>query len=152
MTESNLLLELRCPACDWTELCDVAAMRAWLHAAGMLRRAKNPDAALVVELFRQSRERFECPGCDATLLIEEPDDDNWPAARNCQACGQPIPAARVAAVPTATLCAACQEKADRGEPTGQAEYCPLCGGILVLRKAAGTGITRYEMRCGDCGR
>ncbi len=116
-----------------------------------MRRAKNPEAALVVELFRQSREDFECPECDAVLLIEVPAQDDWPAARKCDGCGQPIPSARIEALPAATMCAACQEKTERGEAVGEAEYCPHCGGILVMRKAA-AGITRYVMRCGDCGR
>jgi predicted Zn finger-like uncharacterized protein len=34
---------------------------------------------------------------------------------------------------------------------GEAEYCPHCGGIMVLRKST-SGITRYTLRCGECGR
>ena len=144
-------LLLRCPGCDWTELCDVVGMRAWLHAHGMLRRAKDPESAMIVELFRKSRERFECPECDTVLLIESPQAEDWPEAKACHVCEQPITPARLAAIPTATTCAPCQEKIDRGEPTGEAEYCSSCGGLMVMRQT-GAGVTRFVMRCSDCGR
>jgi hypothetical protein len=117
----------------------------------MLRKATDPDPELVIELFRKSREKFECAECDAELLIEEPTDEDWPTDRKCEGCGQTIPGARIAVMPGATMCATCQEKTDLGEAVGEAEYCERCGGILVMRKA-GAGITRYIMRCGDCGR
>ena len=150
MSREDALL-LRCPACDWTELCDLVGMKAWLRALGMLRRDADPEPAMVVELFRTKREFFECPECESVLLIEKPSDEDWPETRTCNACGQPISAARLAAIPTATMCATCQEKTDRGEPTGEAEYCPYCGGIMVVRQA-GAGLTRYVMRCSDCGK
>ncbi len=151
MSARETILQLRCPDCRWSELCDLLGMRAWLHSVGMLRRATDPEAEMIVELFRKSREKFECPECDAELRIEQPADEDWPAAQSCQACGKTIPPARIAAIPGATMCAACQEKADRGESLGEAEYCEHCGGILVM-KQSGSGITRYTMRCSDCGR
>ena len=151
MSNSDELLLLRCPECDWSELCDLPGMTAWLRAHGMLRRSAEPESAVVRELFLRKREMFECPECDTTLLIEQPQQADWPQARSCETCHQPIPAARAAAPPAATRCAACQEKVDRGEPTGEAEYCAHCGGIMVMRQA-GAGLTRYVMRCGDCGR
>ena len=142
---------LRCPACDWTELCDDVGLLAWLRAHGMLRRATNPEPAMVRELFQRKRDLFACPECDSELLIEEAPQDDWPAARKCEVCSQPIAAARLAALPNAARCAPCQEKVDRGEPTGEAEYCPYCGGIMVLAQS-GAGLARYVMRCGDCGK
>lgn len=151
MSSRDHTLMLRCPDCDWSELCDLTGMRAWLHTLGMLRRVTDPEPAMLVELFRKSRERFECPECDATLLIEQPTEGDWGEAKTCQACGQVIPAERLAAIPSATTCAACQEKLDRGEVLGEAEYCDYCGGIMVMRKST-SGVTRYLMRCSDCGR
>jgi hypothetical protein len=54
-------------------------------------------------------------------------------------------------LPQATLCAACQQKVDRGEPVGPAEYCSLCGGILVLKRTT-KGIRRFVEVCSSCGR
>jgi len=144
-------LELRCPDCGWRDPCDIAGMRAWLHSVGMLRRATDSPPDLIVELFRNSRERFACPECDAVPLIEQPGEADWPASRTCEVCGEPIPSARLTALPSATTCAACQERIDRGEPVGEVEYCPRCGGMLVMRQAGGGG-ARYVMRCSDCGR
>lgn len=150
MSREEALL-LRCPACDWSELCDLVGMKAWLRAHGTLRRAADPEPAMIVELFRGKRELFECPECDTVLLIEAPQASDWAEARTCEACGKAIAEARLTAMPSAVRCAVCQEKVERGEPTGEAEYCSSCGGIMVMRQA-GAGITRYVMRCGDCGR
>ncbi len=151
-SEPTHRFDLTCPECDWSQLCDIAAMRQWLTRAGMLRRATDPDASLVVELFRTAHGKLLCQQCNAAVYIEEAiDKDNWSDERDCEGCGRPIPAARLEAIPTATLCAACQGKVDRGEPIGEAEYCERCGGIMVLRKT-GAGVTRYVLRCGDCGR
>jgi predicted RNA-binding Zn-ribbon protein involved in translation (DUF1610 family) len=126
-------------------------MRQWLQQAGALRRATEPEPALITELFRQSADKFACPDCGAALAIREVSDEVAFGGRKCEGCQQAIPAARLAAVPQAVLCAACQEKVDRGEPVGEAEYCPRCGGIMVLRKST-QGITRYTSRCSSCGR
>ena len=150
MSREDALL-LRCLACDWSELCDLIGMTAWLRAHGTLRKVADPDPAMVVELFRKKRELFECPECDGELLIEAPQASDWPETRTCEACGKAIAEARLAVMPAAQRCAACQEKVDRGQPTGEAEYCSYCGGIMVMRQA-GAGITRYVMRCDDCGR
>jgi predicted RNA-binding Zn-ribbon protein involved in translation (DUF1610 family) len=144
-------LELRCSACGWSERCDLAQMRTALVRAGMLRRATDPEPSLVQELFRQSAGKFSCPECDAALTVREVDDADWGAEVKCEGCQLPIPAARLAAAPGATLCAACQQRVDRGEPVGPAEYCSHCGGIMVLKRAT-KGIARYVERCSECGR
>jgi hypothetical protein len=144
-------LDLRCSTCGWSERCDLSQMHTALQRAGMLRRANDPEPSLVLELFRQSAGKFNCPECDAPLSVREVDDADWGAAVECEGCQQPIPAARLAAAPAATLCAACQQRVDRGEPVGLAEYCSHCGGIMVLKRAT-KGITRYVERCSECGR
>ena len=151
MALSDTVLELRCTRCDWSETCDVTGMLAWLRAYGSLKRATDPDPETVVELFRSKRETFACPECDAELLIEKSEVDTWPQTRACESCGQSIAPERLTAIPSANNCAVCQEKVDRGEPTGEAEYCPHCGGIMTIRQSD-AGLARYVMRCGDCGR
>ena len=151
MSSAETIFVLHCAACDWKETCDIPGMLAWLRAHGSLKRAVDPEPATVIELFRSKREIFECPECDAELFIQEPVENDWLQSRQCETCGQPIPPARLDAIPTATNCAGCQEKIDRGEPTGEAEYCSRCGGIMVMAKS-GSGLTRYVMRCSDCGR
>jgi predicted RNA-binding Zn-ribbon protein involved in translation (DUF1610 family) len=38
-------------------------MLRWLQRAGMMRRAKEPDEAMIAELFAQTAGRFSCPQC-----------------------------------------------------------------------------------------
>lgn len=152
MSDADCHRELRCAGCGWSDFCDVARMRHWLQRAGMLRRASDPEPQLIVELFGTVTKKLACPDCDGALTVEVPDDrEVWAATRPCEGCGGQIPPARLAAMPGTRFCAACQEKRDRGEPLGEAEYCPHCGGLLVMRRAT-SGVTRYVMRCRDCGR
>lgn len=144
-------LELRCPACGWNERSDLAQMRASLLRTGMLRRATDPEPSLVLELFRSSASKFACPQCDAAVAVRDVYDTGWGDAPKCEACEQSIPAARLAAVPGAILCADCQQKVDRGEPVGPAEYCEHCGGIMVLKRTT-QGIRRFVERCSECGK
>jgi predicted RNA-binding Zn-ribbon protein involved in translation (DUF1610 family) len=150
---------LRCPDCDFTAVCGLAEMLRWVQTAGMMRRAKEPDQAVIEELFSQTADRFPCPDCGrAGLLVEDAEDDQseeaWGMARKCARCGQPIPAERLEAVPNATHCAACQREADSldASDTAEAEYCPRCGSIMSLRQVRSRGVARYAMICPECGR
>ena len=130
-------------------------MLARLRQVGMLRREKEPDGALVRELFLATVSRFVCVECGqvgltATPVDEEFDDDPWGPVRNCEACGQRIPAERLELFPTATLCVACQRGAEAGRDHAPAEYCPRCGNVMVLR-AQRRGITEYVLVCPECG-
>jgi hypothetical protein len=126
-------------------------MKTSLQRIGMLRRAMDPEPSLVVELFRRAADKLTCPECDSALTVRDIDDADWGAAPNCEGCEQPIPAARLAALPGATLCAACQQKVDRGEPVGQPDYCEHCGGIMVLKRTT-KGIRRFVEVCSSCGK
>ncbi|MCA9269604.1 MAG: TraR/DksA C4-type zinc finger protein [Planctomycetales bacterium] len=153
MADRSTRLALRCPACGFYEACDLTEMRVWLYGVGRLRRAADPEPDIIVEMFKQSLDRFTCPECDAQLTLAPVDDANadFGDAKTCEQCRQPIPAARLAAVPGTSLCALCQEQVDRGQLTGEVEYCPHCGGVMTVAQS-GRGITRYRMRCTDCGR
>jgi predicted RNA-binding Zn-ribbon protein involved in translation (DUF1610 family) len=130
-------------------------MLRWLKSAGMVRRDTAPEPELLPELFRAAAAKFACPKCGRLGLVAadagEDDDEAWGMARKCVECGQPIPRERLEVFPGATLCVECQGKSDRGEPTGEAEYCPRCGSVMQLRQS-GRGVTRYVMACPRCRR
>jgi RNA polymerase-binding transcription factor DksA len=71
-------------------------------------------------------------------------------ARACQVCRRPIARARLEAFPDATLCVDCQGKAERGENSGPAEYCPRCGNVMRLKQTRSSGVTRYVLACPQC--
>jgi DNA-directed RNA polymerase subunit M/transcription elongation factor TFIIS len=149
--------QLRCPDCSYTEVVGLPEMLRRLQTAGMMRRAKEPDEAVIEELFVQSAGRFTCPECGrAGLLVEDADDwsdDAWGTARLCARCRQPIPPERLEVFPNSTLCAACQqaEEAAGADDQTTPEYCPRCGSIMTLR-SSGVGVSRYVMTCPQCGK
>jgi predicted RNA-binding Zn-ribbon protein involved in translation (DUF1610 family) len=132
-------------------------MIQWLRAIGMVRRDTAPELDLLGELFRTAAVRFTCPKCETVGLSAEPadadpeaaDDEAWGMARKCDECGQPIPRERLEVFPGARLCTACQGRSDRGETSGDVEYCPKCGSVMMLRQAH-RGVTRYVLSCPKC--
>jgi hypothetical protein len=145
--------ELRCSQCQWAVVCDIDAMIAWLQRHGRLRRAQEPEPALVEELFTVAAGQFSCPECGGTgLLVGSPgdEDEDWGTPRPCEICGQPIPAERVAALPETRVCATCKQYEEAGKPADP-EYCPRCGAIMEVRQSRGPGIARYTMVCPECG-
>lgn len=155
MLNPSRFLQLRCPQCSATAVCGPDEMLARLRQAGSLRREKEPDLALVRELFLAAVPRFVCVECGQVGLTvapveEEFEDDDWGLVRNCEACGQPIPAERLELFPTATLCVVCQRGAETGRDHGPAEYCPRCGNVMILRVRR-RGITEYVLVCPECG-
>jgi hypothetical protein len=121
----------------------------------MLRRNTDASPAELCELLKAVAGRSPCPRCATTGLsaIEASDDEaDWPEAPRCEACGLLIDAERIEAIPGATLCAACQQKADRGHDLAPVEYCPRCGAAMVVRPSRGGGITRYVQVCPACRR
>jgi predicted RNA-binding Zn-ribbon protein involved in translation (DUF1610 family) len=126
-----------------------------LRGVGMVRRDVQPEPDLLGELFRASAGRFACSMCGAIGLIVERiddlDDEAWGMARQCEVCHRPIDRQRLEAVPDAVRCVACQVGAERGDAAAE-DYCPKCGGLMVVRPTRGAGITRYQLRCPDCGR
>jgi transcription elongation factor Elf1 len=145
-------LELYCPGCRIAEPCLLPTMSARLRAVGKLRREAQPARQLVRELFRQSADRFACASCGHVgLVVRAASQENWPEARRCEECGQPIASERIEALPHVTRCARCENQTER--TTGSAserEFCPRCGEVLVLRLSRDTGISRYTQSCPRC--
>ena len=127
-----------------------------VHAAGMLKREKEPDGELVRELFRSSAGARRCGACGSGAVVLEPcadaEDDDWGDVRCCQRCGATIPAERLEVFPDTQLCVTCQQSRDRGTDDAEPEYCPRCGSIMQLRLSRSSGISRYVMHCPACGR
>lgn len=148
--------DLACQHCDWHTLCGPPQMLQWLKSAEMVRRDASPDVDLLPELLRSAAGRMKCPKCGRTGLAakasrDDADDEAWGMARKCANCDQPISAERLEVFPNAELCVACQSKSDRGESTGEVEYCPHCGSEMTVRQDR-RGVTRYVMACPKCRR
>jgi DNA-directed RNA polymerase subunit M/transcription elongation factor TFIIS len=149
-------LQLVCRDCGAVSLCGPTEILARLRAAGMLRREKEPSWELISELLPKARDRFLCAQCGAanvtvTPLEDEFDDEPGTAGRACIDCGQRIPVERLALFPEMTRCARCQQRRESGQDAETPEFCPRCGAVMVPRMCSGQGITRYAMRCPDCG-
>lgn len=143
-------IDLSCPECAWRQSCGPQGMADWVRTTGMLRRNQRPSPAELVELLRAAAARLACPQCGQTGLVAcaaADDAQDWPGARTCEACGRPIPAERLEALPNARLCTACQRGDDRGDPPSQVDYCPRCGSPMTIRQSRSTGITRYVAVC-----
>jgi hypothetical protein len=150
-------LQLTCSACGAVSVCGPTEILARLRAAGMLRREKEPSWELIAELLPGAAERLACSSCGQagltiTPLKDEFDDMPFGSAdRPCVSCGRPIPPERIEVFPDARYCAQCQEQGERGNDRESPEFCPRCGAVMVPRMCSGRGISRYEMRCPDCG-
>ncbi|MHB1038452.1 MAG: TraR/DksA family transcriptional regulator [Pirellulales bacterium] len=143
-------LELRCRACSWSEACGPDAMIRWLVKAKKVRPGRAPEPEILVEVFRATAGQLACPQCgEMGLEVGQAVEDevDWPSARSCAACAKPIPPERLAVVPNATLCAACQRDEEQGRAKVEVEYCPRCGSPMELRQSRATGVTRYVLAC-----
>jgi predicted RNA-binding Zn-ribbon protein involved in translation (DUF1610 family) len=129
-------------------------MLDWLRRAGMARRDVEPDPELLGELLPVAAPKLSCPDCGAVgLVVRElalDNDEDWGMPRACRTCGKPIGRERLAALPNAQECVACQGRTDRGGDSGPAEYCPRCGNVMTLRQGGTAGVTRYVMACPKC--
>jgi RNA polymerase-binding transcription factor DksA len=143
--------ELTCSNCRWQTTCGLEDAVTRLRIIGQLRREKEPDEALVAELFVDSAPRMTCPLCKEKTLSARPtpDDDaeDWQAAILCEICRKPIDLERLEAVPDTKRCADCQGKAESGQLTDEPDYCPNCGALIEIRVNRGSGITRYKRVC-----
>ena len=131
-------------------------MLVHLRRAGLLRREKEPDAALVRELFQNTAARFTCALCGHAGLTVGPaqddlDDEDWGMGRPCETCGKPIPAERLELFPQTRLCVPCQQADETGQTKREEEYCPRCGSIMQVRPSRGRGLTGYALICPACG-
>jgi predicted RNA-binding Zn-ribbon protein involved in translation (DUF1610 family) len=155
MSQSSAEFDLRCRACGWITICGPPQMIEWLSRHRLVKQTSIPEVDLLAELFRASAGRFACPQCGQSGLVTTPseplDDEAWGEARKCETCGAPIPPERLDVFPDTRLCVACQNREERGELTGPAEYCPRCGSVMELSQSRKVGITRYVMTCRACG-
>jgi hypothetical protein len=144
-----MFLQLRCSACSWSEDCGEDAVARWLRSAGRLRRDQQPELEIMHEILKGIADELFCPDCghQGLFAIECPDEVDWPEARRCEGCGQPILAERIAALPDAVLCSRCQQDEESGRAAGEVEYCPRCGAVMELRLSRKPGVSRYVMQC-----
>jgi predicted RNA-binding Zn-ribbon protein involved in translation (DUF1610 family) len=147
MTDPARYLELRCPACAWRETCGLPGITAWLQRMGKIRPGREPEPEILYELFRAAAPQMTCPGCGETGLLVTSADDGWDDPPRCAACSRPIDPQRLAAVPGATLCAACQGDVEQGRTASSDEFCPRCGAPMALRLSRRAGVARYVMAC-----
>lgn len=145
--------QIHCPACNDRQRLGPTEMLDRLRKVGKLRRAANPSAPEVLQLFQAAAPHLACGACGAiglNLAPDRPSDgEDWPEARLCAGCQRPIPAERLEALPKAVLCAPCQARQERGETDDTPDYCPRCGSIRTLR-AVRAGIVRYAFYCPGC--
>jgi hypothetical protein len=148
MTDFAHYLELRCPACAWRETCGLQGITAWLQQMGKIRSNRAPEPEILYELFRATAPQMTCPGCGKEGLLWVPVEDGWDDdPPRCAGCSRPIAPERLAAVPGATLCAACQEDVEQGRGPSNQEFCPRCGAPMTLRLSRRAGLARYVMAC-----
>ena len=149
-------LRWHCPACSHAEETPQDALYQRLRGAGLLRRVEAEevkDVEYLLQLAGSVKEKLTCPSCGASNYLPQPATDegaDWGDGRKCAGCLVLISPERLEVFPEATLCPACQQKAERGD-TGQAEYCPRCGTPLQVRQRRGRGIAAYELACPSCG-
>ncbi len=141
-------VELTCRQCEWAEDLDADDIAVRLRSIGRLRRDQQPEFDILFELLKSAAGDLPCPECESSgLTVVEATDDDWSAAVTCAACGKPIPAERLAALPGTKYCVACQRADESGADHAEPEFCPRCGALMELRPTTGAGITRYAMRC-----
>lgn len=144
---SSSELQLRCLICSHAEVVNPDGMLRRLQSVGKLRREKEPDSALLAELLRAAAGQLVCAGCGHVgLNVEQPVEEDWGPLRTCESCGQPIAAERLEVFPATTRCTACQVADDVGESSDEREFCPKCGAVMVLKRAA----SGYAWACSEC--
>ena len=152
MNSNECRTELTCPTCAAVESCGYAQMLTRLQEVGVMRRSKDPEPAIVRELFESTAERFACASCQHIgLSVRTGPVDDWSDAHEavaCKDCRQIIPRERLEIFPGTKLCAACQQRDDAGA-NDEPEYCPRCGNIMSVRLKSGT--SRYVLSCPQCG-
>lgn len=158
------LFELQCMHCRHSRRMDAAGRLRWLQLAGHLRKVHDPHSPLIEPLVPLQLAKECCSECGQQrmrmLLISlhqtqnqaSEDDMEWGSRRLCQDCRQPIAAERLAALPEATRCIACQSTSvcAAAVDTLSDENCPKCGAWLhweTLRTSIGT----FRLVCRQCG-
>lgn len=141
--------KLRCPHCGHAEVLSRHEAQRRLQAAKKLRPGVEADESLLDELVPALLRQLECSNCrrkgvDVTI---QQDRDEWTDERKCAICGKTIPVMRLAVLPDAELCAACQAAIDRGESPGPPVYCKRCGRPMRISPRKVGGLTRYIWVC-----
>jgi predicted RNA-binding Zn-ribbon protein involved in translation (DUF1610 family) len=146
----------RCAQCGHELPASVPDLENRLQAQGMLRRERETDPALLLELAASAATSWSCPQCDTAGFAPElaPEEDDWGRPqKRCAACGHLIPRERVDLFPDSDLCAVCQGKVDDGgSPDQHDDYCPRCGTRMIVRSSRRAGLSKYEMVCPSCRR
>lgn len=150
-------LRWKCPACSHSEETPQEALFQRLRSAGLLRRVETKDAKdlnYLLQLAGSVRDKLTCPECGSGGFLPKPASveeaaAEWGDQRKCARCPSVIPPERLEVFPDTTLCAACQQKEERGD-SGSEDYCPRCGTPRQLRQRRG-GIAAYELVCPSCG-
>jgi len=154
MTPASHGQELYCGACDWSEVVALTRGNAWLRRAKLSGAKSDPTPEEIRELLPVAAQRLECPECGSqplSLRAAKEDPADWPQAATCAVCGGLISPERLEIMPEVKTCVACQQRDERGETTGEIDYCPRCGSPMQLKARHGTGIARYVLRCAQCG-
>jgi ssDNA-binding Zn-finger/Zn-ribbon topoisomerase 1 len=150
----TILFEMRCSQCHWVEIWGLERAMRELVRMGRYRIVADFNPEIIRELFLIYAVRMDCPNCGVTGLITRiaPKESwTWTDEVCCEHCGKIIPTERLAAVPNTTLCVNCQSAIEHGERQGDAEYCPRCGAVMVLKSlAVNNGITRPTLVCPGC--
>ncbi len=151
MTLSDQRWQVHCPACGWQGIWGPAQLLDGLHEIQILRREKQPDEALVVQLAKNAADRLLCRHCHHSgLQITAWNDDFDDSIRRvCEICREVIPVERLEVFPMATRCAACQDKPT--QPRDEEDFCPRCGEVLQLRLSNAAHVSRYRITCPACG-
>jgi len=159
--ETAKQVRLACRGCNWHTFCDDDDILALLRNAGTLRRATECSREMLLELLRSHANKMTCDSCDRVGLTvatdtkdanDDFDDGDWNEVRLCRGCRKPIPDERLELFPNEVLCASCKEQGVSPAGPTEQEYCERCGGLMKMQQSRSGGISRYVMRCSDCGR
>ena len=156
MNPNDQLVTLRCPFCNHRTVCDKLQLAQRLRSMGMLKRDSSPNWKFVLALLESVADTMACEECLKPGLIisllDTGDDEDWGQARKCLGCNTPIAPERLEIFPNTELCPACQTREENGEAVGtDIDYCSKCGDILTVKRAPGSGVARYVVRCPSCG-
>ena len=117
MKANQISFEVRCNKCNYFQLWGLEQVIRGLVRAGKLRLESDFDVALTYELFRVHCSAVRCPGCGeiGSLSQTSPQKNQWTWADEvrCEDCGYEIPTERLAAIPHAPRCVACQREIER---------------------------------------
>lgn len=157
MSHHDPLVSLRCAHCNEKSVLGREALIERLRDIGMLLRETKPEWELLMALLEDSAEKLVCDECErpghVVEVLPREDQTDWGDGKRCAGCGCVISPERLEVFPDTEFCPTCQSQADRGgTPGAEVEYCPLCGDIMEIVRATGSGLARYVMRCRGCKR